>query len=202
MSTARMTKARPASYDAILRAAITEFAEHGRDGVRVERVARRAQVNKSLVYRHFKNREKLFDAALGSVFTARFMLLENLPPELEEILFVWSRRFGQSPDFIKMILREALEHKGKTPIHADVRRTYYQQQISAVKEFQRLGELPRSADPECLFLMLLAVLVMPHLLPQIAALVTGDSPRTAAFQARWKKLLRMLLGRLRSNSTE
>lgn len=42
-------------------AATTEFAAHGLAGGRVDRIARAASVNKSLIYHHFGNKETLFD---------------------------------------------------------------------------------------------------------------------------------------------
>lgn len=52
---ATATKAR------IMAAATTEFAAHGLAGGRVDRIARDAGVNKSLIYHHFGNKETLFD---------------------------------------------------------------------------------------------------------------------------------------------
>ena len=48
---------RPArvSPDAILAAAALEFAERGFAGARVDRIARRARVNKAMLYYHFKS---------------------------------------------------------------------------------------------------------------------------------------------------
>ncbi len=40
----------------ILNAAAMEFTERGVDGVRMEHVAKRTNVNKALVYRHFGNK--------------------------------------------------------------------------------------------------------------------------------------------------
>jgi TetR/AcrR family transcriptional regulator len=61
---------RPArvSPDAILAAAALEFAERGFGGARVDRIARRAKVNKAMLYYHFKSKERLYRALLRQMF--------------------------------------------------------------------------------------------------------------------------------------
>lgn len=48
----------------IMQAATTEFAEHGPDGTTVERIARRAGVNKERVYNYFGGKRALFATVL------------------------------------------------------------------------------------------------------------------------------------------
>lgn len=187
---------RPASYEAILEAAVAEFAERGRDGVRMEQVAARAGLNKSLVYRHFENRDKLFEAAFESVFSKRFELLEDLPTDLADLFELWTSRIASDPQFIRMLLRESLETEHDRPSHGDLRRRYYAHQTEAVRKLQERGQLPREVDAKSLFLMLTAVLAFPYLLPQVAALVTGASPGSEEFKQRWSKLFRVLIRRL------
>ena len=63
--------ARPAriSPDRILAAAALEFAERGFAGARVDRIARRARVNKAMIYYHFKSKRALYGALLREMFT-------------------------------------------------------------------------------------------------------------------------------------
>ena len=63
--------ARPArvSPARILAAAADEFAERGFGGARVDRIARRARVNKAMLYYHFKSKRDLYRALLRRVFT-------------------------------------------------------------------------------------------------------------------------------------
>jgi TetR/AcrR family transcriptional regulator len=62
--------ARPArvSPDRILAAAAAEFAERGYAGARVDRIARRARVNKAMLYYHFKSKQGLYRTLLGRTF--------------------------------------------------------------------------------------------------------------------------------------
>ena len=62
---------RPArvSPDRILAAAALEFAERGYAGARVDRIARRARVNKAMLYYHFHSKQGLYRALLRQIFS-------------------------------------------------------------------------------------------------------------------------------------
>src|SRR5882757_9934810 len=62
---------RPAtvSPDRILAAAALEFAARGFAGARVDRIARRARVNKAMLYYHFRSKERLYRTLLRQMFT-------------------------------------------------------------------------------------------------------------------------------------
>jgi AcrR family transcriptional regulator len=61
---------RPArvSPDRILAVAALEFAERGYAGARVDRIARRARVNKAMLYYHFASKQGLYRTLLRSTF--------------------------------------------------------------------------------------------------------------------------------------
>jgi len=52
------------SREEILRAAMTEFADHGFGGARIEAIAERAGVNKKLIYYYYAAKDELFLAVL------------------------------------------------------------------------------------------------------------------------------------------
>jgi TetR/AcrR family transcriptional regulator len=64
-----MPRPRRASPDRILAAAAAEFAERGFAGARVDRIARRARVNKAMLYYHFTSKEELYRTLLRRTFT-------------------------------------------------------------------------------------------------------------------------------------
>lgn len=63
---------RPArvSPDRIVAAAALEFSERGFAGARVDRIARRARVNKAMLYYHFGSKQALYRALLRTEFAA------------------------------------------------------------------------------------------------------------------------------------
>jgi TetR/AcrR family transcriptional regulator len=71
------------SRAAILKAAVTEFAENGIAGARTDAIAHAAHVNKALLYYYFKDKDALYEAVLDHVFGG---LRERLIPVLESNL--------------------------------------------------------------------------------------------------------------------
>jgi TetR/AcrR family transcriptional regulator len=57
------------SPDRILAAAAVEFAERGFAGARVDRIARRARVNKAMLYYYFRSKQELYRTLLRRMFT-------------------------------------------------------------------------------------------------------------------------------------
>ena len=56
------------SRAAILRAAVREFSKEGVAGARIDAIAKRARVNKALLYYYFQDKETLYSAVLDQVF--------------------------------------------------------------------------------------------------------------------------------------
>ena len=57
-----------ASRDRILAAATVEFAARGFAGAGIDRIARRARLNKAMIYYHFKSKQALYRAILRDMF--------------------------------------------------------------------------------------------------------------------------------------
>lgn len=58
---------RQTSDEKVLAAALKEFAEHGFDGARVDRIAKNAKLNKAMIYYHFKSKEALYERILSDL---------------------------------------------------------------------------------------------------------------------------------------
>lgn len=74
-----------ATRAALLSTAISEFAEKGFAGARVDEIAKRAGVNKQLLYHHFGNKDDLYRVALETVYSEirekeKALHLGDLPP--------------------------------------------------------------------------------------------------------------------------
>ena len=65
----------------ILKAAVEEFAARGYDGAGVDRIARRARVNKALIYYYFESKRGLYrqilQGALRQLVEAHVELLQR-----------------------------------------------------------------------------------------------------------------------------
>jgi AcrR family transcriptional regulator len=109
---------RPArvSPDVILAAAALEFAARGFAGARVDRIARRAKVNKAMIYYHFKSKERLYRTLLRRMFTLAAQRLQAIaggsgaPADKVDLAIAGIAAFIQEHTFFPAImLREVAE---------------------------------------------------------------------------------------------
>ncbi|HEV2022896.1 MAG TPA: TetR/AcrR family transcriptional regulator [Terriglobales bacterium] len=100
---------------AILKAALLEFAQEGAAGARIDHIARAARVNKALLYYYFKDKERLYGAVLDQVFSGlaeriNEVLDRNLPPR-EKVLAYAAAHFdyiAASPMYPRVVQREMM----------------------------------------------------------------------------------------------
>jgi len=112
----RGTRHQPeASRDAILKAALAEFAQEGLAGARVDAIAASAGVNKALLYYYFHDKESLYGAVLDRFFihlTERVMgELDGSSPLGERLLRYTCAHFdcvAESPHYAKLFQGELM----------------------------------------------------------------------------------------------
>lgn len=97
----------------LLAAARAAFAERGLEGARVDDIARRAGVNKQLVYHYFGSKEALYTAVLDEAYQEirqreQQLDLSNFPAEQAiRILVEFSFDYlAQNPDFVSLVADE------------------------------------------------------------------------------------------------
>ena len=110
--------ARPArvSPDRILSVAALEFAERGFAGARVDRIARRARINKAMLYYHFKSKASLYRTLLRRTFSLaadrlRAIAASDVPPadKLDRAIEGIAALVAEHPVFPAIMLREIAE---------------------------------------------------------------------------------------------
>jgi AcrR family transcriptional regulator len=102
---------------AILSAATEEFTANGLTGARVDAIAKRAGVNKRMIYHYFGGKERLYLAVLETTYEAirvaemDLHLTDRDPTDgmRELVLFTW-RYFLAHPEFLSLLGTENL-HK-------------------------------------------------------------------------------------------
>jgi len=99
--------------DVILAAARSEFAEHGFNGARVDRIATRSGLNKQLVYYYFGSKDDLYRTALEAAYSEirlreQDLDLRSLPPQDAIVLLIdFSLNYlAQHREFIRMLADE------------------------------------------------------------------------------------------------
>ncbi|CAA9552910.1 MAG: Transcriptional regulator, AcrR family [uncultured Thermomicrobiales bacterium] len=145
-----------ATRDRIMSAAIAEFAAFGIAGARVDRIAREARVNKSLIYHHYQSKEQLFIA----VFEHHVVANINVVPLDASDLPAWAVAlydyYQDDPRLLRLITWTRLE---RTPAgdlftaYGSLDRTVYRH----LAEAQRAGILVDGIDAADLFSLVVAM---------------------------------------------
>jgi len=180
------------SHDAILKAAIAEFAERGVEGARIESIARQAKFNKSLIYRYFNDKQGLFEAALKSKLEERNESVEKIPREITEVLQFYFKENLRDQNYVRVLLNEAQQNQGEPLIDEAWRREYYQNHIERLKQSQSEGAISEELDPDCLMLIFTALVFFPATLPQMAQLISGHKVDSDEFQTHWNACLQTI----------
>src|SRR5580692_2798564 len=97
------------SRERILSAALKEFAAKGFAGARVDVIARRANINKRMLYHYFGDKEELFKAVLRLKINQRQKRAEALSGEPKETLPFWFEAACKDADWIRLFEWEALQ---------------------------------------------------------------------------------------------
>ncbi len=99
----------------ILDAALKDFADHGYEGARVDRIARSAGINKAMIFYYFSSKQSLYrtvieDALQDFVPRVQTAITESPKPELlfESIPALYIRYFSSHRQVIRMIVRELI----------------------------------------------------------------------------------------------
>ena len=111
-----MPRRRRITPDHILSAAALEFAERGFAGARVDRIARRAHVNKAMLYYHFKSKQALYRALLRRTFSAAAERIQAIAAssgaagdQLDRAVTVFTELIREQAFFPSIMLREVAE---------------------------------------------------------------------------------------------
>jgi TetR/AcrR family transcriptional regulator len=98
----------------VFQAALKEFALCGYEGARVDRIARRAKVNKAMIYYHYKNKEHLYEKVLSSIYENMYVHIATIKKEgveADEQIYSFIENFlcyfdSVDSDFFGIMLRE------------------------------------------------------------------------------------------------
>ncbi|HEY6209335.1 MAG TPA: TetR family transcriptional regulator [Gemmatimonadales bacterium] len=172
----------------IVTAARDEFARHGFDGARVDRIARRAGVNKQLLFHYFHSKRGLFDAVLTSGAA-----------EFEQALAQLGTRDGRPLDRLRANLEALFDflatHAELVTLLTQAHRTGAGPFAPAIKrlvvllaEGQGLGQVRDDVDPH---LAAAQALVLMVAYPGLEPLITASAPPLGAdepaLRERWKE---------------
>lgn len=203
----------------ILDAASQEFSAHGYAGARVGRIARRAKINKRMLYHYFGNKEELFGVLVRNKMAERQARVVSCEKEFIAGLPDWfgkkcataSCRANCSPwcaaawfvqnsrdrDWIRVLAWEALHAKDKPVVEEAQRRRNWKQAVAGIRQCQAEGKITAEFAPEHLQLAMVSLAMFPVALPQIARLIVGRSPADPRFQRDYAVFLKQFTGGFR-----
>jgi len=133
------------SKEKIIKAAIAEFALKGLDGARVDEVARRSGVNKTLLYQYVGNKDDLFTAALETAYQSirerqREFLARQLDPEtgVRQLVHLLMSIWVEHQEYGKLLASENF-HGGKHVKRSKLIGEMYQQLVDALTDLLKRG---------------------------------------------------------------
>ena len=188
----------------LLETATKEFAAKGLAGARVDAIARAARSNKQLVYYYFGNKIGLYNEVVGRIGPG---VHEELYPDAGDPSVPLVQRVRRRATHTwgpvatrwgRLLGWEALERGDTDILREEERRGSWRERGREIADAQTRGEIDHRFDPEMLALALLAVELMPRMLPQVARMVTGMSFRDPEFVGRQEELLAELVEHLRA----
>jgi len=178
------------SRERILAAALKEFAAKGFAGARVDFIARRAAINKRMLYHYFGNKEGLFKAVLRRKITERQAWAENLSGDPAESLTFWFEAACHDTDWVRLFEWEALQGDAHKVIDEKIRRAATARGLERIRQRQVRGQISAELDPRHVMLAMRSLTMFPAAFPQLTRLIMGRPVSDPKFQKERAEFLR------------
>ena len=159
----------------IKEAATVEFAEHGPDGTTIERIAKRAGVNKERVYNYFGGKRELFTLVLNEELASVAQAMQVSSFAVQDIgeyagqVYDYHR---ERPELIRLLRWEALAFDGEVPDEVR-RRQHYQRKTDAVALGQEAGTITGQIEAADLVVFVLSIAGWWSIVPQVTRMLCG-----------------------------
>jgi len=185
----------------ILKAALREFAANGLAGARCEDIARRARVNKRMLFYCFGSKEELYREILRQKFSQRATLYESVPGDLQRAIMHWYEAFSSDLEWVRLLEWEALGNGTGELVGEQERRQYLERTLNSLRRAQIDGLVPKNLDVTQLQISIIALTAFPLAFPQMTRLASGLAPTDPRFRRKRLQFLRWLGERLSSEGT-
>lgn len=195
----------------ILLAAMHEFAEYGDHGARIDRIAKRANANKSLIYAYFGNKEDLYAAALREAYTQirsgehKLDMDQMAPREAISALIEFTmQHYLRAPWFLRLLATENLR-RGQTIKNisdiAELQSPLIERLSDVLKRGADEGIFRDDVDATDLYILIASFFYFPisnvHTLPVVFGVNVGDQ---AWLEGRREMAREMILGYLENKA--
>lgn len=172
----------------ILQAALEEFVEFGYAGARMDRIAKRAQCNKGLLYHHHGGKETLWRLVLNHKLTEEgpdFFAIARKGNVEETILALFDKSRSKD-EYGRLLMWEELAFQDRDIVNAEERSAYFQKMASAMEVVE--DEELRPA----VVLAIISLAAMPHLLSNVTRMVSGHDSDSPEFRKIYRRALQWL----------
>jgi AcrR family transcriptional regulator len=175
----------------ILEAALKEFAARGFAGARVGGIARRAKINKRMLYHYFGDKEGLFRAVLHHKINERRSSVAAQASEMEpaSCLSIWFKQNCLDTDWVRLLAWESLQTVKDRVLDEKERRRIAQEAANRIREKQKEGSLRADVPAPFLQLARISLSMFPTALPQLTRVITGSLPQNPKFQREYMRFL-------------
>ena len=185
------------SRERILSAALKEFSAKGFAGARVDAIARRASINKRMLYHYFGDKEELFKAVLRRKVRQRQAWAEGLSGEPEETLPFWFEAACKDADWVRLFQWEALQGNWEKVIDEKERLEATARGLQRIRQRQERGQISADLDARHVMLTMRSLTMFPVAFPQLTRLITGQSVFDPQFQKERMEFLKKIAAILR-----
>lgn len=170
-------------------AATAEFAESGREGTTMTRIAARAGINKERLYSYYGDKDALWEIVLTGELDRLASAVELAGVGLQDVGNFAGATYdyhAEHPELGRLLQWEGLT-RGPAAAAAS-RSAHYREKVDHFAQAQRDGVLDQGLDPAHLVFALIALAAWWQTVPQLAQLITGaaaddvgESDRRRAF---------------------
>jgi AcrR family transcriptional regulator len=164
----------------ILKAARMLFVKFGFSATSIGAIAEKANINHSLIFHHFGNKEGLWKAVKQSIVEEADKLCPTLPeltlslPNFLEKLITQNIFFYRNnPDIVRMINWQRLEYEKKKQIGITLS-PQAQDWLMAFKHYQANGSISSSLKPEFIMTLVLSIVSSAAMDPNVFITKTQD----------------------------
>lgn len=178
------------SRERILLAAFKEFAAKGFAGARVDTIARRACINKRMLYHYFGDKEALFREVLRRKMAERHAWGLATPDLPSESLPYWFDLACKDKGWVRLLEWEALQFAEGQLIDEERRRNSAGEAVKRILRRQSRGHLTNEFDASQILLAMLALTWFPVAFPQLTKLITGKVPSDGEFLREQRDFLK------------
>jgi AcrR family transcriptional regulator len=180
----------------LLAAAIDEFAEFGLAGARIDRIAKRANANKQLIYYYFTDKNGLFDAAVKHMAERFREVRAQIPVEPKSQIAAFFTAAAQDHKLVRLLQWEALAIGEGVAVDEAARTAWVQTGVDGIRKQQATGDMPQELDAAQLFLSFQALSAHPFAFTQMTRFITGSNASDPKFQKERVKFLKLLGARI------